>query len=185
MKRVLLLGIALLLICSATVFAADGVFTTPILLTSCGQSADVLMMKTLLNKDSLTFDYTPLAKPGDLDGKNSVILVVGGSSKGLGAAKVSESDEMARVEALLKAAQDAKMPVIVAHLGGEARRGELSDKFIQLGAENATTIIVVKGGDKDGFISKIAQEKNISIESAETILAVDPVLKKLYGKSGE
>jgi hypothetical protein len=179
MKHALHLGILFLLF-SLAAFAADPVLTTPILLTSCGQSADVLMMKTLLTKDSLTFDYNAMATAADLDGKQSVILVVGGSSKGLGAAKVSESDEMARVEKLLKAAQDAKMPVLVAHLGGEARRGELSDKFIKLGAENATAIVVVKGGDKDEFIAKIATEKSIPLETAETILAVDPILKRLY-----
>ena len=182
MKQILpllmLLGLAF------AIHAAEPSFTAPILLTSCGQSADVLMMKTLLTKDSLTFDYQPQAKPGDLESNRSLIVVVGGSSKGLGAAKVSESEEAARVEALLKAAKDAGIPVIVAHLGGEARRGELSDNFNRLGANAADHLIVVKGGDNDSLFTKIAEEKKILIETAETILAVQPLLHTLYHPSG-
>ncbi len=152
----------------------------PILLTSCGQSADALMMKTLLTRDSLTFIYLPLATPADLAGKGSLILVIGGSSKGLGAAKISEAEETARVTALLEAAKTAKLPVIAVHMGGAARRGALSDPFNRLGAEHAQRLIVVKGGNEDGFFSKIAEEKAILMETADTALGVSPLIKKVY-----
>jgi len=119
-------------------------FTEPILLTSCGQSADVLMMKTLLARDSLHFVYLPQATYADLAAAGSVIIVLGGSSKGLGAAKISETDETARVTALLDSARAGGLPVLAVHMGGLNRRGALSDPFNRLGAAAAVRIIVVK-----------------------------------------
>ena len=178
MRQLTLLSFALLL--AACTFAAEPAFHEPILLTSCGQSADVLMLKTLMAKDSLTFDYKPDAKAADLEGKGSLIVVVGGSSKGLGAAQISAEDESARVGALLDAAHTAGIPVLAVHMGGMNRRGALSDPFNQLGAENAARIIVVKGGDNDGFFTKISTAKNIPLTSCANGLEVGPVVRGLY-----
>ena len=155
-------------------------FAEPILLTSCGQSADALMMKTLLTRDSLAFMYVPAATASDLTGKGSVLLVVGGSSKGLGAAKISAEEETARASALLGAARKAGIPVLVVHLGGAARRGVLSDAFIRLGAENARHIIVVKGGNDDDLFTQIASEKKIPLQVSDTALHVSPLVHALF-----
>jgi hypothetical protein len=170
----------LLLAAALPLFAADGGFAQPILLTSCGQSADVLMMKTLLTRDSLNFSYVPDAKAADVAGKGSLIVVIGGSSKGLGAAKISAEDESARVNALLDAAHKANVPVLAVHLGGMNRRGALSDPFNQIGAENAAKIIVVKGGNDDGFFTKIAEEKQIPLQTASNALEIAGIVKQAY-----
>jgi hypothetical protein len=171
---------AAILCCILTAQAETKPFAEPILLTSCGQSADALMMKTMLMRDSLTFEYLPSATAADVSGKGSLLLVVGGSSKGLGAAKISAEDESARVAALLDAARKAEIPVLAVHLGGQARRGALSDPFNQMGVENAQYVIVVKGGNEDGFFSKIAESKSIPIETAGTALGVSPLVVKVY-----
>jgi hypothetical protein len=176
------LAVALLLvICASASLGAETSFSAPILLTSCGQSADVLMMKTLLAKDSLAFSYLPGATASDVAGKGSVILVVGGSGKGLGAAKISAEDETARVQGLLDAAHKAGIPVLAVHMGGTNRRGALSDPFNKLGAENAERLIVVRGGNEDGFFTKIAEEKAIEMDTVRTALEVNPLLMKLFG----
>lgn len=179
MKTTLLCVLALCI--NLTVRAADPKpFAEPILLTSCGQSADALMMKTLLVKDSLAFTFSPTATPAELLGQGSVLVVVGGSSKGLGAAKISAEDESARALTLLDAAHEAGIPVLVVHLGGLTRRGALSDGFNRLGAENAQQIMVVKGGNDDDLFTRIAEEKKIPIQTAETALQVSPLLRALY-----
>ncbi|MBI5059682.1 hypothetical protein HZB60_07885 [candidate division KSB1 bacterium] len=172
------------LVCAALALADPPKFAEPILVTSCGQSADGMSAKLLLQRDSLRFDYLPQATAGQVADHGSVILVVGGSSKGLGAAKISAEDETARVTALLTAAQAAKLPVLALHLGGPSRRGSLSDQFNQLGAANAQLIIVIKGGDDDGFFAKIAAEKEIPLQTVEKLIDLGPVLKQLYS-SGE
>jgi hypothetical protein len=163
------------------IVASAGGFAEPILLTSCGQAADVLMMKTLLTRDSLNFSYMQDAKASDVAGNGSIILVVGGSSKGLGAAKISTEDETARVSALLEAAHKANVPVLVVHLGGMNRRGPLSDPFNQLGASGAAKIIVVKGGNDDGFFTKIAEDRKIPIETVDSALSIAATLKVEFG----
>jgi hypothetical protein len=155
-------------------------FAEPILLTSCGQSADVLMMKTLLTRDSLSFTYLPQATAADLPGAGSVMIVLGGSSKGLGAAKISEAEETARVTALLDSARSHSIPVLALHMGGLNRRGALSDPFNKLGAAAATRIIVVKGGNDDGFFTKLAAEKGTPLETVDNVLLVGPLVKEIY-----
>lgn len=179
MKRIfwILFGLAAIM---NVAMAQETAFTETILLTSCGQSADVLMMKTLLAKDSLSFSYLPQATTDDLAGKGSVIIVLGGSSKGLGAAKISEADEVARVIALIDAAKTVGIPVLAVHMGGLNRRGALSDPFNKLGAENASRIIVVKGGNDDGFFTKLAESKSIPVDMAANSLEVGPMVKQLF-----
>lgn len=169
------------LLCAALAYAESAIeFKTPILLTSCGQSADGLSMKLLLQRDSLAFDYQPQATVAQLEGKGSLIIVIGGSSKGLGAAKISAEDEMNRVKNLIDAAQKAGVPILVAHMGGATRRGSLSDPFNALGAEHADHLIVVKGGNDDNFFSKISAEREIPLETAVNALQVGELLKSIY-----
>lgn len=179
--KTFLLTIALSLTISA--FAQSALeFKTPILLTSCGQSADVISMKLLLQRDSLDFEYLPQASAENLTDKGSLILVIGGSSKGLGAAKISAEDETKRVQSLITAAGKAKLPILAAHLGGRNRRGSLSDPFNQLGAENADHLIVVKGGNDDQFFTNISAEKEIPIEIIDQTQKVAEALKLIYSK---
>ncbi|RPH92639.1 hypothetical protein EHM69_12315 [candidate division KSB1 bacterium] len=181
MKTILkLAALAVLTVALAAPLWAQPIFAEPILLTSCGQSADALMIKAVLMKDSLSFEYLPQAGAADVAGKGSVMLVLGGSSKGLGAAKISETDEIARVTALLNAAKEAGLSVLAVHVGGLNRRGALSDPFNKLGAENAEKLVILKGGNDDGFFTKIAEEKKIPLDTIDTALNMGPLLQQLY-----
>jgi len=158
--------------------AAD--FRTPVLLTSGGQSADPQMIKTLLTRDSIAFEFKPLATAADLEGKGSVIIVLGGSSKGLGAAKVSAEEETARISNLLAAAKEKKISVLAMHIGGKNRRGALSDVFNRIGAENANELMILTGGDDDLFFDKIAEEKKLPLAQADKIANLGPMLKAKF-----
>lgn len=187
MNRIkLLIFTGLLLLVVSSVPAEEGVtFTEPVLLTSCGQSADALMVKALLTKEGMSFLHVPAAMPADLKDVGSIMLVAGGSAKGLGAAKISTDDEIARVTALLDSAAELKIPVLTMHVGGSTRRGALSEPFNKLSAERADRIVVVKGGNDDGFFTRIAAEREIPLDSAETIFAVSEILQTLYPKDVE
>ena len=82
--------------------------------------------------------------------------MLGGSTKGLGAAGISADAEIDRAKALLGEAKKLGMTIIGLHVGGEARRGQLSDRFIQAAAASCQYLIVVADGDKDGFFTKLA-----------------------------
>jgi hypothetical protein len=161
-----LLGLALLLVSGSgfSVSAQEAKFSAkePALLTTAGQSADLNMAKVLLDRNKVALKVAPLAGPDDLKGAGSLIIVIGGSTKGLGAAGINPDKEMTRVEQLIAAAASQKIPIIGMHIGGKARRGELSDKFVELVAPKSSFLMVVKEGDSDGYFSKVMAEKKIA-----------------------
>lgn len=130
----------------------SGGFETPILLTSAGQSADSDIIKTLCTKANIAVELENQATAENLDGVKTLLISVGGSSKGLGAAGIDADQEIARVQDLIKSAQDADIKIIAMHVGGAPRRGDLSDKFLPDPFNAADAAVVVSSGDADGMI---------------------------------
>jgi len=162
--------------------ASDFKAKPPMLITAAGQSADALMVKILAQKNNIAFVFEKLATPDMLKGNASLILVTGGSTKGLGAAKIDKNQELQRVDALIKAARTANMKIITMHVGGKARRGKLSDEFNKLSAENADYIIAVQGGDDDKFFSDIASQKKIPLKYIDKIMDAGTELKSIFSE---
>lgn len=176
MKKILIT--ALFLLSAVALFAAQ--FEKPATLTSIGQSADVQMVKALLKKAGIEAKFDALITDAGLTNEKTLILAIGGSSKGLGAAGIKAEDELARAEKLIKAAKAKNIKIIGLHIGGEARRGELSDKFVNVAAPYCDYLIVVKDGNKDGLFSQTASAKNIPLDTIPKITnGVDP-LKKAF-----
>ena len=174
------LTIAIILILCTISYTADFTAEQPFLITSAGQSADILMVKILAKKNELQFTIEKTATPQNLKNHNSLVIVSGGSTKGLGAAKTDKQTELIRIKAIIKAAKKIKMKVIVMHLGGKARRGKLSDEFNTLAAKNADCLIVVKNGDDDKLFSNIAKDKKITIFLIDKILQAGDVIKNIF-----
>lgn len=152
----------------------------PILLTSVGQSADVEMVKVMIEKNELTYTMKALATPDDLGDNKTLLLAIGGSSKGLGAAGIDANQEIERVKKLIAAADEKGMSIIAVHIGGEARRGELSDKFIAPSFEKADYAVVVKDGDKDQMMSKLASDAGIPMALVASMGEVVAPLKAAF-----
>lgn len=152
----------------------------PILVTSGGQSADYQMVGTLMGKVGMNYKISNLATSADLGDAKTLIVVVGGSSKGLGAAGIDADGELARLAELLDGAKAAGLSIIAMHTGGEARRGDLSDKFITPIFEKADYAIVVSSGDEDGLMSGICASKGIPMDSIDSISKVATVLPAAF-----
>jgi len=151
----------------------------PAFLTTVGQSADIEMVKVLLDRGAVPYKADAQAKAGDLaaSGAKTLVVVLGGSTKGLGAAGISADAEIDRARALLAEAKKLGMTVIGVHVGGEARRGQLSDTFIQAAVPSCHYVVAVAEGDKDGFISKLCGT-TIPIDKVERMSkAVEPLQK--------
>lgn len=131
-------------------------FDQPLLITSVGQSADGQMVRILAQRAGLNFTYDSVAGADALSGYKTVALVVGGSSKGLGAAGINLDQEEQRAQALIDAAKSSGIAVIVMHVGGEARRGDLTDRFVRVSAPKADYMIVVAEGNMDNLFGQIA-----------------------------
>ncbi|MGF6905566.1 DUF6305 family protein [Fusobacterium sp. PH5-44] len=155
-------------------------FEKPILLTSAGQSADVQMVQALLKKAGLEANFDKSVTADGIKDEKTLILAIGGSSKGLGAAGIKVEDELDRVAKLIEKAKANNIKIIGIHVGGSARRGELSDKFITSTVDKVDYLIVVEDGNKDGLFTNVSTEKNIPLETIPKITsAVDP-LKKAF-----
>jgi hypothetical protein len=157
-------------------------FEQPVLITSAGQSADAQLASVLAKKAGLQADLVKMAGPKDLAGHKTLVLVLGASLKGLGAAGLDTAKEKARIQSLLDTAKSQSIPVLCLHLGGEARRGELTDAMVAEYLPASRAVLVVKSGDKDGLFSRICKDHKIPLTTVDkTLDAVEP-LKAAFAK---
>ena len=152
----------------------------PILLTTGGQSADYQMVGTLMKNLGMDYTMDNKATSAELGDAKTLIVVVGGSSKGLGAAGIDADGELARVDELIKGAEDAGLSIIVMHTGGRARRGALAAKFIPPIFEKADYAVVVKSGDEDGLMAGVCASNSIPVDMIDPISEVATVLPKAF-----
>lgn len=161
--------------------AAEPALKTPGLLTSSGQSSDVVVVKALLNTQlKLGLTVKPVAGPEDLAGMRSLVVVVGASVKGLGAAGLDMEKEIARTTALLKAARDQKLPILVMHTGGESRRGKTSNDLINLVVPEADRVVVVASGNKDKLFQKLAEKRQTPVVEVEKLASAGEAVRALF-----
>ena len=160
----------------ATAFA-DG----PAVLTSVGQSADIEMVRVLMTRARMQFRTDALVYGAGLTSADkTLVLVVGGSSKGLGAAGISADDELRRSQGLVSRARELGMKIIVMHVGGDARRGPLSDRFIDFAVPAADYVIVVTEGDRDGLFTNLTNQSRIPLERVDRISAAGAPLAAAF-----
>lgn len=170
MKRTFLV-FALLATIAASAFGQVAAFAEkPALVTSIGQSADFEMIKVLLTRAKITFQADPMVKAESLNASSkTLVIVVGASSKGLGAAGISAEDELKRTQALLKKAKELKMSVITLHVGGASRRGAMSDSLIKPCMAASDYAIVVASGDEDGLFTSLAAQAKIPLVKVDRL----------------
>jgi len=170
------------LILATTALAAGPVsFSKPGLITSIGQSSDIAVIKVLLNnKMKLGLDAKPLAQVADLASVKSLILIVGASTKGLGAAGLNVDQETERTKALLKAAKERGTQILVMHTGGEARRGKTTNDLINLVIPEAGYVVVVAGGNKDKLFQSLAAKRGTPVIEVDTLAAAGEAVKAVF-----
>lgn len=179
MKRMVLALAALFVLATA-----GGAFAADVVLTSVGQSPDMMMVRVVLRKLKIEADSEPLLQANALTKGKVLVAVVGGSSKGLGAAGIDKDQEMARVTEVLKAAKDKGMKILVMHIGGEGRRGSLSDAFIEAAVPWGDRLVVVDGGNDDGFFDKLIEGKGVNMLTAPNVNGTAEPLKATLSEWG-
>lgn len=167
---------ALLLVLAVSVPCFAAGFGQPALITSVGQSADGQMVRVLADRSGLDYQYDAVAS--SVSGYKTLILVIGGSSKGLGAAGINPAQEEQRVRDLISAAKGSGIKILAMHVGGEARRGELTDQFIRLAVPSADHIIVVADGNQDNIFSQL--NGSVQLDQAESIADSARFLKAAF-----
>jgi hypothetical protein len=160
----------------------------PVLVTSCGQSQGPAMLNVILKRVGVVYEINPLATPQDLKAKGTktLIITMGASLKGMGAAGISIDDELKRIAELIDAAKKAKITVIGAHIEGMKRRAQGADagdttdeQSIDAVAPNSDILLIIKEGNSDGRFSAISQGKKIPMVEAEKNMDLVKELEKL------
>jgi hypothetical protein len=168
----------------------------PVLLSSCGQSPGPLKIKVFFSKLGVDYVYNLQASAIDLVAKKkegkpfkSLIVVVGASLKGMGAAKVSIEDEIDRTKKLIAEARKQGMKIVGAHVEGMERRaqgaapGDNSDEqSIDAVCPQSDVMLVRKDGDEDKRFTTISTGKKIPLVTFEKNMELSDVLKNLYQK---
>ena len=177
--------------------AQASTFQTPAFIASVGQSAGAQQARVLAMRAGLEFTFEARPAPEMLEGHETLIVVLGASTKGLGAAGVDMDAEIAWATGLFEKARELGMSIVAMHIEGGTRRGPSSDRVNTTFAPLADHLIV-KGaapgqewteaeeadGNADGLFTNIAAEQGISITYiARTLDAVD-ALQKLFGIEG-
>jgi len=168
----------------------------PVLVTSCGQSIGPTTIKVVLQRLKLAYEIDPLATPETLQAKakagtpyKSLIITMGASLKGMGAAGIEIDDELARAAALIAEAKKQGIKVIGAHIEGMKRRsqgaaaGDTTDEqSIDAVAPHSAILLVLKDGNSDGRFTVISEAKKIPLVEFEKTVDLIPALEKLFAK---
>ena len=175
----------------------------PVLITSCGQCGGTNMVKVLfmrlkLQAEPPVYEMKEFATAEDLrkakeDGIpfKSIIIVMGASLKGMGAAGIDIEDEIERTSQLIKEARTQGITIIGAHITGMKNRaqgaapGDNTDELsIDAVAPISDLLLINKGGNEDSRFTIISQEKNIPMIQVEKNLELLEKLKELFGPRG-
>jgi hypothetical protein len=149
-------------------------------ITSCGQSADALTVSLLSRRMRLDHSFEPLLNAEALPKIRTLVVVVGGSLKGLAEVGLDEPRELARVGGLLAKAKRAGIIVVAVHVGGAARRGSISDRFISLVIADADFIIATDAGNADGLFTKVSRARAVPLVVVAQPAEVGRELKALF-----
>lgn len=140
-----------------------------VVMTPFGQSPDAMMVKVVLKKLGIDGQLEKLLQADGLVDQKVLVIVVAGSSKGLGEAGIDKDAEIARMQAVADAAKAKGIKILVMHIGGQGRRGSLTDLFIVEAVPMADQLIVVEGGNYDGLFTQLVEGTDLEILTAPSV----------------
>lgn len=164
--RFLVVALVLCMVMLGSTAALAANFSGPVMITSVGQSADGQVVQVLARRAGIEVNYDSTMASDAAGNYKTVIMVIGGSSKGLGAAGINQQQEEARAQALINAAKNAGTKIIAMHVGGAERRGDLTDNFVRIVNPAADLTIVVGDGNNDGLFTNATIVEDMAGASA-------------------
>lgn len=174
--------------------AQSSTFESPAFIASVGQSAGAQQARVLATRAGLEFTFEPRPAAEMLEGHKTLIVVLGASTKGLGAAGVDIEAEIAWATTLFEKARALGMSIVAMHIEGGTRRGPSSDRINTTFAPLVDHLII-KGsspdqewaeaeeadGNADGLFTEIAAEQGFSVTYIAKTLEAVGALQQLFG----
>ncbi len=152
----------------------------PVLVTSIGQNLAAYQVQLMLARTDVAFDYDPLGGVDLLEGKGTVLMAVGASVKGFGAAGITIEDELGRARTLAETARENDQLVIIVHATGKEGRDSLSNRLIEGVAPLADLLLGRQDGNDDGLFSDIAAEHEIPLVTFGNVVNLVATFKELF-----
>ncbi len=161
------------------------VLREPAVVTTCGQSPGALMVKVMCDEVKVQCVQADLLKPEQLAGGNfkTLIVTMGTSLKGMGAAGVNVDSELKRTRAVLAEARRLKLTIVGIQLEGPSRRTDQTDEAsIRTVAPESDLLIIRSDVNGDGYFTRVAAEKKIPLILIKEALDVKALLPVLFKK---
>lgn len=194
MKKILSLCFILSLLFVSSAFAAlSGAEAPkgeePLLITNAGQGPGGKMGRLLVSRadvvKELTYNAEPKLEDLEKGGFKTILIVIGSSAKGLGASGITIDQEVDRLTLLMEKAKEMGIPVIAAHIEGNARRGKpgsADERSIEAILPFASHIVVNKDGDQDKKFTFFAEQHSIPITYIDNAMDLNAFAKGMYSK---
>ena len=182
-NTVFIVMMLLMLVFSMSVQGQEVTAEGPIIATTCGQSPGALMVTQICKQVGLECEQQDLLKGEYLKENDfkTVIITMGTSGKGMGAAGTDMKAEVERINGIIEVANEKGMTIIGAHIEGEARRVDDNDaRSIEVVAPYSDIIIVREDSNKDGYFTDLGEEKDIPVYVIEKTLELTEPLKEIF-----
>ena len=153
---------------------------TPVAMTAPGQSPEIAIVGLLARRMNFEIKVDNFLDVDGLEGMKTLIIILGGSGKGLGSAGVDIQGEIKRAERLMAACKEKGIKIIGMHLGGENRLGANSMVMIDLITPNCDFVLVKSDGNKEGLFTKICADNKIPMIEIEKTLQTTDVIKQVF-----
>lgn len=161
-----------------SIYLSQPIGSEKILITSAGQSIDTYIIKDVANELLLENVFIPSAEASDLEGVNSVVIVVSHSDIGEVLHNIDHEKEYARVEELIASAQENDLPIIGVYIGGKMRSNKKTKQLIDLVFTSSTYNLVA--GEADNITSKLSSEEDIPMIYVNNIEQIKGPFSSLF-----
>ena len=152
----------------------------PAALTNPGQSPESAIVNLLGKRIGIEFTYENFLKPEDLEGMNTLILIIGGSGKGLGSAGVDLDAEVNRAKSLIETAKEKGIQIVGMHIGGAERLGDNSMVMIDVITPECDYVVVREDGNENNLFTNLCAENDIPLTLIQKTTEVTDVLSALF-----
>jgi hypothetical protein len=182
-KKALLFTVISLFALSFITSAAMPVFEQPVVVTTCGQSPGALMVKMISQQVGIDITQNDLLTAEALEESDykTLIVTMGTSGKGMGAAGTNMDQEAERINNLITTAKENGLQVLGAHIEGMARRADDNDaKSIEIVMHQSDALIIKDASNQDGFFTEKSEELNIPAIFFDKNNEMGEAIKKLF-----
>lgn len=154
----------------------------PVILSSAGQSPGATMLKLMMKRSGIGYDYLQVATLEQIKSKGykTLVLAMGTSLKGMGAAGIDFNSEMDRIQTLIDYAHENDILVIGFHIEGQSRRGGYDEQLINKFVPQLDGLVVRSDGNSDGIFTELTRKNGIPMKEIEKTIELGTLLKSIF-----